>query len=136
MYPKCTVCVGVAPTMTGDNNTPDPQWALTLAIRTALELHGRFEAEVDTRDRQSVVDLHWAGRQAGRLLGTKVKVDVGPTSGPHEHVAMVTVRSADGGGAGRALAEEGLRRLLRSVASVQDDDLGTSRESRVSSGLP
>lgn len=105
--------------MTTGDRIPDPQWALTLAIRTALELHGRFDAEVDTRDAQSIVDLHWAGRQAGRLLGTKVKVEVGPTGGPGDHTATVTVRSLSDDGAGKARVEEGLRRLRRQVAEFQ-----------------
>jgi len=110
--------------------TPDPQWALTLAIRTALELHGRFEAEVDTRDRQSIVDLHWAGMQAGRLLGTKVKVEIGPTRGPREHTATVTVLHVADSGVGRILAEEGLERLRRTVAGVQVTNSGEVRAGR------
>lgn len=105
--------------MTTDHRPPDPQWALTLAIRTALQLHGRFDAEVDTRDAQSIVDLHWARRQAGRLLGTTVKVDVGPAHRPRDHAATVTVRSLADDRAGKARVEEGLRHLLRQVAEVQ-----------------
>lgn len=105
--------------MMAGGTTPDPQWALTLAIRTALEMHGQFEAEVDTRDRQSIVDLHWAGMQAGRLLGTKVKVDIGPTHGPRDHTATVTVCCVADGGAGRVRVQEGLQRLRRQVACAQ-----------------
>lgn len=99
--------------------TPDPQWALTLAIRTALELHGTFDAEVDLRDTQSVVDLHWAGRQAGRLLGAEVRVEVGAARGPKGQTATVTVRCLPESGARRAAVEAGMRQLLRQVADVQ-----------------
>ena len=106
--------------MLGDQMTPDPQWALTLGIRTALELHGRFDAEVDTRDAQSVVDFHWAGRQAARLLGATVTVEVNPIGEQDGHTAMISVRGVSDGGAGRARAEEGLRRLLRQVAGARE----------------
>ena len=101
------------------DKVPDPQWALTLAIRTALELHGRFLAEVDERDRQAVVDLHWAARQAGRLLGVKVKIEFGPPVGRAEYIVSATVHSVDDDGIGRARAEQGLQRLLQSVRGVR-----------------
>lgn len=105
--------------MTTKPGIPDPQWDLTLAIRTALELHGRYVAEVDERDAQAVVDLHWAARQAGRLLGTKVRVDLGAPLGHADYIVTATVQCVDDGGAERARAEEGLRLLLCTVRKAQ-----------------
>jgi hypothetical protein len=105
--------------MASDRNAvPDPQWALTLAIRAALELHGRYVAEVDERDAQAVVDLHWASRQAGRLLGVKVTVDVGAPYGHADYIATATVQCVDDGGPERFRAEEGLQVLLNTVRNA------------------
>lgn len=109
---------------TNTHSTPDPQWAYTLAIRSALELHGRFETEVDERDAQAVVDLHWAARQAGRLLGVPVRVVFGGPVGRAEYIVSATVRAVELNGAGRAQVEQGLQRLLRSVRSVQSPARG------------
>ena len=102
-----------------EHRTPDPQWDFALAIRTALELHGHFEAEVDERDAQAVVDLHWAARQAGRLLGVRVKVELGAPVGAVDYIVSATVVLVDDDGAGRARAERGLELLVRSVQRAQ-----------------
>ena len=117
--------------MTAKDKTPDPQWALTLAIRTSLELHGEFAAEVDERDAQSVVDLHWAARQAGRLLGQKVNVEFGAADGPADYIVPATVRGVDDGGQGRVHADEGLQRLLRAVQATQQRSCAPPAPSRV-----
>jgi hypothetical protein len=104
---------------TTEGATPDPQWAYTLAIRSALEQHGRFETELDERDAQAVVDLHWAARQAGRLLGVRVRVVVGGPVGRAEYIVTATVHAIDQDGRSRAQAELGLQRLLGSVRAVQ-----------------
>jgi hypothetical protein len=99
--------------------TPDPQWDFTLVIRAALELHGRYVAEVDSRDAQALVDIHWAARQAGRLLGVQVNVDLSAPYGHADSVVTATVRCVDTDGLERARAEEGLQRLLHSVRAAQ-----------------
>ena len=109
--------------MTG-SGTPDPQWDYTLAIRAALELHGHFEAEVDLRDSQAVVDLRWAALQAGRLLGARVKVDLGAPAADAEHIVSASVLLVDG--SDRARAEEGLGRLRECVHHVQESGIATT----------
>lgn len=61
--------------------SPDPQWDFTLAIRAALQAHGRYSLDVDTRDAQARVDIQWAARQAARLLGARSKSRPAPHSG-------------------------------------------------------
>lgn len=99
--------------------TPDPQWDLTLAIRSALELGGRFTAEIDERNAQARVDLHWAALQAGRLLGSTVKVDPGARSGTDGSLLAVTVVCVGDDRNERARAQEGLEGLRRSVRQAQ-----------------
>jgi hypothetical protein len=72
--------------------TPDRQWDFALVIRGALEAHGMYVIEVDTRDAQAVVDILWAARQAGRLMGAKVKVDRSPHYGHAWSTVTATVR--------------------------------------------
>jgi hypothetical protein len=95
--------------------TPDPQWEYALVIRSALELHGRYAVDVDTRDAQARVDIIWAARQAGRLLGVKVKIERSAPFGHADSTATVTVRCVASDGPERALAQAGLERLRQSV---------------------
>jgi hypothetical protein len=98
--------------------TPDPQWDFALVIRSALETEGRYVVEVDTRDGQALVDVLWAARQAGRLLGVAVEVDRSPYYGHADSVVTATVRCVANDGVERARARAGLERLRESVAKV------------------
>ena len=95
--------------------TPDPQWDFALAIRDALASRGRYVIEVDTRDAQALVDILWAARQAGRLLGVKVKVDRSSYYGHAGSVVTTTVRCVEDEGRDRAVARAGLERLRQTV---------------------
>jgi hypothetical protein len=95
--------------------TPDPQWEYALVIRAALELHGRYVVDVDTRDAQARVDIHWAARQAARLLGVRVTIERSAPFGHADSTATMTVRCVASGGPERALAQAGLERLRKSV---------------------
>ena len=108
---------------------PGRRWALTLAIRAALDVRGRFDAKVDERDAQAVLDLHWAARQAGRLLGVSVTVEFG-AAGSGGTVVPATVRCVGDGRAGRARAAEGLQRLLVAVYAAQASTTCTPVPSR------
>lgn len=105
--------------MNADGRTPDPQWDFTLLIRAALETSGEFVSEVDSRDAQALVDIRWAARQAGRLMGAMVKVDLSSHHGPAESMVTATVRRIESDGPERLIAEEGLQRLLASVCVAQ-----------------
>lgn len=99
--------------------TPDPQWEFTLLIRADLVRQGRYVTEVDTRDAQALADIHWAARQAGRLLGIKVAVDLSAPFGHAGCRVTASVRRVETDEAERRRAEEGLRRLLESVRATQ-----------------
>jgi hypothetical protein len=102
-----------------DLGIPDPQWDFTLVIRSALQHDGRFVFELDDRDAQARVDLHWAARQAGRLLGVEVEIDLSPPYGRAGSTVTATVRCIEIDASARARAEDGLRRLLASVQEAQ-----------------
>lgn len=106
--------------------TPDPQWAYMLLIRAELERSGRFVAEVDGRDAQARADIHWAARQAGRLLGVDVRIDLSAPFGHANSSVVATVRCVDSDGFQRCRAREGLARLLHSVRAVQDPSMAGS----------
>lgn len=101
--------------------TPDPQWEYTLLVRAELERHGRFVTDVDPRDAQAVVDLHWAARQAGRLLGIKPRVELSAPRGHADSSVTATVRCVAVDPTERHRAEEGLERLLHSVRAAAKD---------------
>jgi hypothetical protein len=102
-----------------DLGTPDPQWDFALAIRTALELHGRFVTEIDERDAQARVDVQWAARQAGRLLGAQVSIELSAPHGRSDFIVTATVRCADPDPVERSRADVGLQKLLQSVHEAQ-----------------
>jgi hypothetical protein len=106
--------------MEPNHRTPDPQWDFTLLIRAELERYGRYATDVDTRDVQAMADIHWAARQAGRLLGVKVKIDLSEPFGHADARVTATVRCVETGDAHRRLAEEGLQRLLDSVRATKE----------------
>lgn len=99
--------------------TPDPQWDFALVIRRALESHGRYAIEVDTRDSQAFVDILWAARQAGRLLGVKITVDRSPLYGHADSIMTATVRCVATDGTERAQVQAGLERLRQSVREAR-----------------
>jgi hypothetical protein len=94
--------------------TPDRQWEYALVVRAALELDGRYVVDIDTRDAQARVDVHWAARQAARLLGVKVAIETSAPFGHAKSTAAVTVRCVACGCPERA-ARAGLDRPRQSV---------------------
>jgi hypothetical protein len=100
--------------------TPDPQWEYALLIREELERYGRYESDVDTRDAQARVDIQWAARQAGRLLGVEVRIELSAPFGHADSTVTATVRCVDVDGDRRRRAEEGLARLLHSVQEIRN----------------
>lgn len=102
--------------------TPDPQWGFVLAIRAELDAHGRYSIDVDTRDAQARVDVHWAARQAARLLGAKVQIDTSSPFGHADSIATMTIRCIEGVNSDRRRVEAGLDRLRRSVEATQARD--------------
>ena len=96
----------------------DPQWDLTLEIAGKLWLYGEHVVEIDPTPTQRRVDLQWAARQAGRLLGVRTHLEIGPTEGPSPALSMrITYVDPDGNGLVRA--QDGLDSLVRAVHEEQ-----------------
>lgn len=105
--------------MSGRRRHPaDPQWDLTLEIAGRLWLYGEHVVEMDPAPTQPLVDLQWAARQAGRLIGVRTQVDISRSAGRSPRlVVSITYRDPDGRGLVRA--QDGLDALVRSVREQQ-----------------
>jgi len=96
----------------------DPHWDLTLEIAGKLWLYGEHVLEIDAHPAQKVVDLQWAARQAGRLIGVRTRLDVSRTGEiPPRLIVRVTYDDPDGQGLVRA--QDGLDALVRTVQAQQ-----------------
>lgn len=97
----------------------DPQWDHVIEIAAKLWVDGRYVVELDPSPTQRFVDLHWAARQAGRVLGGVAKVHTSRPKGPDGRRVVVTVTFEDPTGHGLQQAEEGLEKLMRMVLEEQ-----------------
>lgn len=97
----------------------DPQWDRVIEIAAKLWVDGEYVVEIDPSPAQRFVDLHWAARQAGRVLGGEVTVHTSRPRGPEGRVVEITVTYVDLTGAGLEHAEEGLEQLMRMVLEEQ-----------------
>ena len=61
-------------------------------IAEALTEHGQFVTTVDRRAVQQLVDLHWAAHQAGRMIGSNVRVLVERLDSPREFNVTIVLR--------------------------------------------
>ena len=52
----------------------DPHWDLVVEIAAMLWVDGSYGTELDTVPAQRLVDVQWAARQAGRVLGGRATV--------------------------------------------------------------
>jgi hypothetical protein len=99
--------------------TRDPQWDLVIEIAARLWVDGTYVVELDPSPAQRFVDLHWAARQAGRVLGGEVRVHTSRPRGPEGRTVVLTVTYVDPTGDGMKHAEEGLEKLMRMVIEEQ-----------------
>jgi hypothetical protein len=105
--------------MTGHDERPDdPRWELTLEIAGKLWLYGELVIELDPVPAQEFVDVQWAARQAGRLIGVRTELDIVPTGGGSSTV-VVRITYSDPDGRGLIRAQDGLDALVRSVREQQ-----------------
>ncbi|RNM14034.1 hypothetical protein [Nocardioides pocheonensis] len=104
--------------MTSATST-DPQWDRVIEIAAKLWIDGQYVAEIDPSPAQHFVDLQWAAHQAGRVLGGRTRVHVGPSRGPADPTVTVTVTYVDPDGRSLQRAEEGLEKLMRTVLAEQ-----------------
>lgn len=95
--------------------TRDPQWDHVIEIAAKLWVDGRYVVELEPSPTQRFVDLQWAARQAGRVLGGVAKVHTSRPRGPDGRYVVVTVTYNDPTGGGFQQAEEGLEELMRMV---------------------
>jgi hypothetical protein len=97
----------------------DPQWDRVIEIAAKLWVDGTYAVELETSPAQQYVDLHWAARQAGRVLGGIAQVHTSRPRGPDGRRVVVTVTYVDPTGHGLQNAEEGLEKLMRMVLEEQ-----------------
>jgi hypothetical protein len=101
--------------------TSDPQWDKVIEIAARLWVEGSYVVELETSPAQRFVDLQWAARQAGRVLGGVAKVHVSRPRGPDGRRVVLTVTYEDPTGRGLLRAEEGLEELMRMVLEEQNN---------------
>jgi hypothetical protein len=102
--------------------TRDPQWDLVIEIAAKLWIDGECAIELDPLPTQRLVDLQWAARQAGRVLGGRASVRVRGVTvsrGSTDRRVAVLVTYVDSTDRGLLRAEEGLEALMRQVIEAQ-----------------
>jgi hypothetical protein len=67
-----------------DEDARDPQWGLVIEIAAKLWIDGAYVVELDPLPTQRFVDLQWAARRAGRVIGGRANVRLGRTAGPKD----------------------------------------------------
>ena len=101
-------------------SAPDGPWDLTIEIAAKLWIDGLYVAEVLPVPTQRFVDLQWAARQAGRVLGGRAQVHIEHPRGEDRHGPVtVSVTYVDPDGHGLERAEAGLEALMRQVLEQQ-----------------
>lgn len=93
----------------------DHQWDLVIEIATKLWVDGQFVFELNPVPTQRFVDLHWAARQAGRVLGGRAVLRTSAPGSPEDPTIAMTVTYLDPTGRALLHAEEGLEALMRMV---------------------
>jgi hypothetical protein len=99
----------------------DPQWDLAIEIAAKLWIDGQFVAELHPLPTQRLIDLQWAARQAGRVLGGRATVHTSRPHGSTNPTITVTVTYVDPTGQGLTHAEEGLEAAMRQVLEAHAD---------------
>ena len=67
---------------------------MVIEIARGLVTEGRHEARVELGNRQALVDANWAARQAGQLIGRRVRVTTSRSIEP-DGVMIVTAVLVD-----------------------------------------
>jgi len=88
------------------DNPRDPQWELVVEIAVKLWVDGTYVAEIDMLPMQRFVDLQWAARQAGRVLGGRTQVTRSRLGDADRGTVRLEVRLVDPEGPGLRHAEE------------------------------
>jgi hypothetical protein len=106
----------------GPAPSQDPHWDQVVEIAAKLWVDGEYVAELDPSPTQRFVDLQWAARQAGRVLGGRAQVRTASSRVQAGSKVTVTVTFVDTDGRSLLRAEEGLEKLLRRVLAEQLHD--------------
>ena len=93
-----------------------------IEIAAKLWVDGEYVTELDPLPTQRFVDVQWAARQAGRVLGGRANVHIGRARGLDDPRVTVRVVYFDPSHRGMQRAEDGLERLLRLVLAEQARD--------------
>jgi hypothetical protein len=93
----------------------DPHWDLVIEIAAKLWIDRAYSTEIPSSPAQPFVDVQWAARQAGRILGGRSKIHMRHSKERDDHAVTVTVTYVDADGAGLANVEERLEALMRTV---------------------
>ena len=93
------------------------RWELALEIAGKLWLYGEHVIETEPVPAQEYVDVQWAARQAGRLIGVRTELEIAPTG--HGPSVVVRITYSDPDGRGLIRAQDGLDALVRSVRDQQ-----------------
>ena len=96
----------------------DPLWQLALEVADQLWFCGEYAVVTDRVPTQHLVDLQWAGYQAGRILGVRTEVEIAPCGAGAPSV-VVRVTYVDPDGCGLVRAQQRLDALRRSVRAHQ-----------------
>lgn len=73
----------------------DPHWDQVVEIAALLWVEGEYATDIDPSPTQRFVDLQWAARQAGRILGRRTAVIVSSPRGAEDPTVTVKVSYAD-----------------------------------------
>jgi len=92
---------------------PDPLWELVLEVADQLWSCGEYSAVIDPVPIQRLVDVQWAGLQAGRIIGAPTDVEITRYAAGSAVIVRVTYDDPDGRGLIRA--QHRLDALRRSV---------------------
>ncbi|WP_457110129.1 hypothetical protein [Marmoricola sp. URHA0025 HA25] len=97
----------------------DPHWDLVIEIATKLWIDGRYVADLYPSPAQRFVDLQWAGREAGRILGGRSELRTTYRRESELRVVTVTVTYVDVDGIGLEKVEKRLEAVMRMVLEEQ-----------------
>ena len=89
-----------------------PLWDLVLEIADQLWAYGEYAVVMEAVPIQRLVDVQWAGLQAGRIIGAPTEVEITRCGGP---AVIVRITYVDPDGLGLVRAQERLDDLRRSV---------------------
>ena len=93
----------------------DPHWDQVVEIAALLWVDGEYATDINPSPTQRFVDLQWAARQAGRILGRRTAISVSSPRGREDPTVTVKVTYAGAGEEASPHTEKRLERALRKI---------------------